>query len=146
MVQRATLEGTSSDSNTIFSSSQLAPFKSSDEKAILQDESDAEHRFSIPTQYNAPVTGNHHEIRSKMMSKHEAFENVVATFVDIGSVMVAYAIGMHQSNFMLGVAYALFDAFIVVWMRKPLSHMIRSAVALRIGRAVRSDTYIADVA
>jgi hypothetical protein len=80
-----------------------------------------------------------------MISNHEAFENVVATVVDMASIMIAYAIGMHQSNFYMGMAYAVFDAFLVVWMRKPLTHLIRSALSIRDRRPFPSDVYIADI-
>jgi len=69
-----------------------------------------------------------------MISNHELFENTVASVVDVISVMIAYTIGIQQSNFLLGVAYALFDALIVVWMRKPFSRFIRGVFALLRGR------------
>jgi hypothetical protein len=64
--------------------------------------------------------------------------------VDVISVMIAYTIGIQQSNFILGVAYAVFDAIIVVWMRKPLSRLLRSVVAIRGGRSSMRDVYLAD--
>ena len=79
-----------------------------------------------------------------MISNHEVFENAVASVVDVASVMVAYTIGIQQSNFLLGLAYALFDAVIVVWMRKPLSRLIRSVFAIGSGRPKPSDAYVAD--
>lgn len=69
---------------------------------------------------------------------------MVATSVDIASIMVAYTVGIHQFNFLLGLAYAFFDALIVVWMRKPLSRLIRSALAIRGGRSIPKDVYVAD--
>ena len=80
-----------------------------------------------------------------MRFNHEVFENVVATFVDVGSIMMAYVIGIHQSSFLLGLAYGLFDAMIVVWMRKPLARMIRSAAQIRGRRSWKSDVYVADL-
>ena len=80
-----------------------------------------------------------------MMTPHETFENVVATFVDIASIMVAYAIGMHQSSFALGLVYGLFDALVVVWMRKPLARAMRSSFQWRAGRPWMSDVYVADI-
>lgn len=79
-----------------------------------------------------------------MMSNHEVFENTVATFVDIGSIMVAYTVGIHQFNFFLGLAYALFDAIIVVWMRKPLSQGVRYLMTGK-GRSSVKDAYVADL-
>jgi hypothetical protein len=80
-----------------------------------------------------------------MTSNREVFENVVATFVDIASIMVAYTIGIHQSSFFLGLAYGLFDAAIVVWMRKPLANAIGFAFRFRSRRAWESDVYVADL-
>ena len=58
------------------------------------------------------------------------FENTVATFVDVASMMLAYVVGIHQFNFFFGLAYAFFDALIVVWMRKPLSRLVRNALGV----------------
>ena len=80
-----------------------------------------------------------------MMNNHEVFENVVASVVDVASIMVAYTIGISQSSFLLGIAYAIFDAIIVVWLRKPLSRVVRSLVALSGRRAEMRDMYVADV-
>jgi hypothetical protein len=79
-----------------------------------------------------------------MTSNREVFENVVATFVDLGSIMVAYTIGMHQSSFILGLVYGMFDALIVVWMRKPLARVMSSAFQFRGRRLLKSDVYVAD--
>jgi len=59
--------------------------------------------------------------------------------------MVAYSIGLTQSNYLLGLAYGIFDAFIVVWMRKPFSRWIRRALAYRRSSA-DSDRFVADLA
>ena len=80
-----------------------------------------------------------------MISNHEIFENTVATLVDIASIMVAYTVGIHQANFFLGLAYAFFDALIVVWMRKPLSRLIRTAFEISSGRTSPRDIYVADL-
>jgi hypothetical protein len=63
--------------------------------------------------------------RPSMLSSHELLENGIATFVDVSSIMVAYAIGMHQSSLLLGLAYGFMDAFIVVWMRRPFARIVR---------------------
>jgi hypothetical protein len=76
---------------------------------------------------------------------HEAFENVVATFVDVASIMVAYVVGIHQFNFFFGLAYAIFDAILVVWMRKPLTRLVRNVLAIRGGRTQIRDAYVADL-
>jgi hypothetical protein len=80
-----------------------------------------------------------------MISHHDAFENTVASIVDIASVMIAYTIGIQQSSILLGLAYGVFDAVIVVWMRKPLTRLIRFAVRPHGRRLLNGDVYIADV-
>ncbi len=71
---------------------------------------------------------------------------MVASVVDISSIMIAYAIGATQSSFLLGLAYGLFDAFLVVWLRKPIFGLVRRAVTLTAKRPLPRDVYIADVA
>jgi hypothetical protein len=66
--------------------------------------------------------------------------------VDVTSVMVAYTIGITQSSFLLGLAYGVFDAIIVVWLRKPISGAIRRVVNVRIGEDLPGDRYVADIA
>ena len=78
-------------------------------------------------------------------TNHEVFENVVATIVDVGSIMVAYTVGIHQYNFLVGIGYAIFDAILVVWMRKPLSHLVRQVLAIRADKSRIRDAYIADM-
>ncbi len=70
---------------------------------------------------------------------------MVASAVDVASVMVAYTIGLTQSSMFLGLAYGVFDAIIVVWMRKPLSRLIRSLINVRGSRSTLRDVYVADV-
>lgn len=65
------------------------------------------------------------------MSNHDIFENVVASVVDVASLMVAYTIGVTQSSVLLGLAYGIFDAIIVVWMRKPLARAVRRLIRTR---------------
>lgn len=67
---------------------------------------------------------------TKSTGNHEIFENMVASVVDVTSVMVAYTIGITQSSVFLGLAYGIFDAIVVVWMRKPITRAVRSAIAL----------------
>jgi len=59
--------------------------------------------------------------------------------------MVAYVVGIHQFNFFVGLAYAFFDAILVVWMRKPLTRLVRNVFAIRGGRASPRDKYVADL-
>ena len=70
---------------------------------------------------------------------------MVASVVDVTSVMVAYTIGIQQSSILLGVAYGIFDAIIVVWMRKPLANAMKSAFRPLGGKSWKSDVYVADL-
>ena len=54
----------------------------------------------------------------------------MASVVDVTSVMVAYTIWITQSSVFMGLAYAIFDAIIVVWMRKPITRLVKRALAL----------------
>jgi len=58
--------------------------------------------------------------------------------------MVAHTVGIHQFNFFLDLAYAFFDALIVVWMRKPFSRLVRNVVEIRSGRSSPRDVYVAE--
>jgi hypothetical protein len=62
---------------------------------------------------------------SIIRASKEVHENLVASVVDVGSIFLAYSIGIHQLGFEFGIAYALFDAWIVIWMRKPITRMIK---------------------
>jgi len=64
--------------------------------------------------------------------------------VDVASIMVAYFVGIHQVNFVVGLAYAVFDAVLVVWMRKPLTRLVRNVLAIRGGQTRLRDVYLAD--
>ena len=64
---------------------------------------------------------------------------MVASVVDVTSVMIAYTIGISQSNYLLGFGYAIFDAIIVVWMRKPLARLVRRIVRRGMGKSAPSD-------
>ncbi len=58
----------------------------------------------------------------------ETFENAVASVVDFGSILLAYEIGSNRFSIETGLLYGIFDAFIVVWMRKPIYKSIRMLV------------------
>ena len=55
----------------------------------------------------------------------ELAENAVATIVDFASILFAYTLGVYQFGIAFGLAYAAFDAYIVIWLRKPLTRVIR---------------------
>ena len=62
----------------------------------------------------------------------EVFENAVASLVDMASILFAYQIGVYGFGIGIGVLYACFDAFIVIWMRKPISSFARSISPYRL--------------
>jgi hypothetical protein len=69
--------------------------------------------------------------------RSDVFENAVASLVDLTSIMVAYQIGAYNFGLGSGLAYGCFDAFLVVWMRKPISRFARWVNPLRARDQVR---------
>lgn len=67
----------------------------------------------------------------------EVFENAVASLVDMASILFAYQIGVNGFGMGVGVLYAGFDAFVVIWMRKPIARFARSINPYRL-RKTRS--------
>ena len=53
----------------------------------------------------------------------EFAENLVATAVDMLSMSVAYQLGISQSGFIIGVVYAVLDAYVVIWQRRRLTKL-----------------------
>ena len=53
----------------------------------------------------------------------EFAENLVATAVDMLSISVAYQLGINQSGFIIGVLYAVLDAYVVIWQRRRLTKL-----------------------
>ncbi len=65
----------------------------------------------------------------------ETFENAVASLVDVTSILFAYQIGVYGFGMAFGVLYACFDAFLVIWMRKPITRFARAINPFRfVGR------------
>lgn len=52
-------------------------------------------------------------------------ENIIASIVDFISIFVAYRIGVQEMGILSGMAYGLFDAWLVVWQRERISNSIR---------------------
>lgn len=69
----------------------------------------------------------------------------MASTVDLASIMVAYTIGVTQSDFVLGIAYGVFDAFLVVWLRKPIFRAVQRVVRFCGVRSAPKDKYVADI-
>ena len=64
--------------------------------------------------------------------------------MDVASIMIAYTIGITQSSILLGLAYGIFDAIIVVWMRKPISKAIRKVIRISSGKR-HEENYAPDI-
>lgn len=62
----------------------------------------------------------------------DIFENAVASLVDVSSILFAYQIGVENFSILFGLMYAAFDAFLVVWMRKPIYRFVRWANPIRV--------------
>lgn len=69
---------------------------------------------------------------------------MVASVVDVTSVMVAYTIGITQANIFLGIGYAVFDAIIVVWMRKPITRFVRRVAGFGPKRLPPADVFVVE--
>jgi len=67
-------------------------------------------------------------------SSQELAENSVATFIDFASILVAYNLGVLQLGVAVGLAYAVFDAYIVIWMRRRITGVVRRLVRLLLQR------------
>ena len=81
---------------------------------------------------NSTITAPpNHEIGSKVhpsWAHQETGENLVATIVDITSIMVAYRLGMDQYGIVSALGYAAFDAYIVIWQRKRLARWVHKLI------------------
>jgi hypothetical protein len=54
----------------------------------------------------------------------ETQDKLVASFVDLGSILLAYQIGMSQLGIWAGLGYGMFDAWIVIWQRDRIASAI----------------------
>ena len=65
-------------------------------------------------------------------------DNIIASVVDVASIVFAYNLGLAQLGLVAGLGYGMFDAWLVIWQRERiaagleyLSHTIRSQVGYR---------------
>ena len=65
--------------------------------------------------------------RPKYGLLRETHDKIVASFVDFGSISLAYQLGVTHFGLWAGVAYGMFDAWIVIWQRDRISGFIRKA-------------------
>ena len=59
----------------------------------------------------------------------EVRENIMATIVDMLSMMFAYSLGLHNAGFAFGVFYAGFDAWLVIWQRNRITRWMAKICA-----------------
>jgi len=73
-------------------------------------------------------------------SSQELAENSVATLIDFASILVAYNLGVLQLGVAVGLAYAVFDAYVVIWMRRRITGLVRRLVRLLLRRPAAIST------
>ena len=73
-------------------------------------------------------------------SSQELAENSVATLIDFASILVAYNLGVLQLGIAVGLAYAVFDAYVVIWMRRRITGLVRRLVRLLLRRPATIST------
>ena len=59
-------------------------------------------------------------------------ENIVASVVDVGSILLAFNLGLHQMDQWIGLAYGATDAWVVIWQRQRITRWIS-----RLGQTLR---------
>jgi hypothetical protein len=52
-------------------------------------------------------------------------ENLVASLIDVASIIVAFNLGLHQLGLWVGVGYSFIDAILVIWLRKSITNLAR---------------------
>ena len=58
----------------------------------------------------------------------ETAENIVATTIDLASIIFAYSLGVGQFGVTAAIGYAMFDAYIVIWQRKRFTNWIHQVI------------------
>ena len=61
--------------------------------------------------------------------RRETSENVVASVVDVASILFAYRLGMDHFGIAAALGYALFDAYLVIWQRKRFNNWIHKFIS-----------------
>ena len=59
-------------------------------------------------------------------------ENIVASVVDVGSILLAFNLGLHHADQWVGLAYGATDAWVVIWQRQRITRWIS-----RLGQTLR---------
>lgn len=79
-------------------------------------------------------------LSSSSSRSQELAENSVATLIDFASILVAYNLGVLQLGVAVGLAYAVFDAYVVIWMRRRITGLVRRLVRLLLRRPAAIST------
>ncbi|MDA4131408.1 MAG: hypothetical protein OK457_11610 [Thaumarchaeota archaeon] len=53
-------------------------------------------------------------------------DNIIASIVDVASIVFAYKLGMSQLGIAAGLGYGVFDAWIVIWQRERIASGLRN--------------------
>jgi len=53
-------------------------------------------------------------------------DNIIASVVDVASIVFAYKLGVSQLGLGAGLGYGVFDAWIVIWQRERIANGLRS--------------------
>ncbi len=53
-------------------------------------------------------------------------DNIIASVVDVASIVFAYRLGVSQLGIAAGLGYGLFDAWIVIWQRDRIANGVRT--------------------
>jgi hypothetical protein len=53
-------------------------------------------------------------------------DNIIASVVDVASIVFAYKLGVAQLGIAAGLGYGVFDAWIVIWQRDRIANGVRS--------------------
>lgn len=54
---------------------------------------------------------------------------MVASVVDVASILFAYRLGMDQFGIAAALGYALLDAYLVIWQRKRFTNWIHKFIS-----------------
>ena len=53
-------------------------------------------------------------------------DNIIASVVDVASIVFAYKLGVSQLGLAAGLGYGVFDAWIVIWQRDRIASGVRN--------------------
>jgi len=53
-------------------------------------------------------------------------DNIIASIVDVASIVFAYKLGVSQLGIAAGLGYGVFDAWIVIWQRERIASGLRT--------------------